>query len=321
MQGLHQTMLGGRGRVAADRLPPLRQPYATWRRDVRSWLRKATRAMAAELDAGFDSAAKDLERLTRMGGQRPVCALAGLVNTGKSSILNAMFDDVTKTRFAVADARCTTAVQREELGQWDMVDTPGLDAFRDDDGLALDTLLDSDALLFAHSVVDGEMDEPELACLRALARRFPLDQRQSRLLLILSKIDEERDRVEGGKVRQGIKTQWETIVGVAPRTFEISAHRYYAGRGKGKQGLVDASGVPALCTALAADGTWAASQRTEFWAGRVCVAVEPVVAAMKLAGARVDEVIHAARASAQEYSDKANTELNALMEQIDNAVR
>ena len=87
------------------------------------------------------------------GGAAVTIANTGLVNSGKSSLFNALLDSFEQERFPVGAVRTTMQGDRENLCQGvDIVDTPGIDASDDDDDAAYSALMEADLIVAVHNI-------------------------------------------------------------------------------------------------------------------------------------------------------------------------
>lgn len=175
--------------------------------------------------------------------KKPVIAVCGLVNTGKSYLLNMLTQHIDEEYFKTADQRETTATKRLETEQYIYLDTPGLDANAQDDAIAQQDIAEADIVLFVHQP-QGELDSSELAFLRQLKDRFGKSAKHS-ITIVISKIDKESaSKIDA--IDQEIQKQCQENLGTLFTTFQVSNTRYKTGISQQKNGLIQASHIEAL---------------------------------------------------------------------------
>ena len=85
----------------------------------------------------------------------------GLLNHGKSSLLNALVDDSKNETFKVSDGRETRKSKEVNFSDFSYVDTPGLNADNEDNSMALEAIKVSDINLFCHNPNTGGLNQAE----------------------------------------------------------------------------------------------------------------------------------------------------------------
>lgn len=99
---------------------------------------------------------------------------AGVMNHGKSSLLNALLGNVV---FPENDIRTTVQIQSENwFDNVYLVDTPGLSAEQEDDLVAADAYRRANMILFVHTVAVGELHENELNAINRIKKIFDNDK-------------------------------------------------------------------------------------------------------------------------------------------------
>lgn len=172
--------------------------------------------------------------------EKPAIAVYGLMNAGKSFLLNMLTQNVKTEYFKTADQRETSAVKRLETADYIYLDTPGLDANEQDDLSANQGVADADIVLFVHQP-QGELEFVEVEFLRRLKDNFGTAARTS-IIIVISKIDKEsQDKID--LIRQKIESQCQAELGFAPTTLTVSNTRYKAGVEKNQAGLIQASHI------------------------------------------------------------------------------
>lgn len=176
-------------------------------------------------------------------------ANTGLVNSGKSSLFNALLADTHDTeRFPVGAVRTTKHGDRECLSDGvDIVDTPGIDAADEDDNIAFETLMAADLIVATHNIKMGMLNKSEYDWLARLAKGMKKDEIGRRLIFACTWIDERDQDTEAYKSAvEETKRQVFEALGVEVPVWEVSAKRYMTARKKGKKGLEQASKIPSF---------------------------------------------------------------------------
>ena len=174
---------------------------------------------------------------------KPIIAVVGLMNAGKSYLLNMLAQYIEEEYFKTADQRETVANKMLETEQYIYLDTPGLDANTQDDAIAQQGVAEADIVLFVHQP-QGELDSSEVAFLRQLKEKFGKFAKHS-IIIVISKIDKE-PASKIAAIDQEIQKQCQEKLGTVFTTFQLSNTRYKTGISQKKDGLVDASHIDAL---------------------------------------------------------------------------
>lgn len=195
----------------------------------------------------IESRSADLALIAHATPSKPIIAVCGLMNAGKSYLLNMLTQRIDQEYFKTADQRETTANKTLETEQYIYLDTPGLDANIRDDAIAHQGIADADLVLFVHQP-QGELDSSELDFLRQLKARFGKFSKHS-IVIIISKIDKEpASKID--TIDKEIQKQCEEKLGTVFTTFQVSNTRYKAGISQQKNGLVQASHIDTLARHL-----------------------------------------------------------------------
>ena len=174
---------------------------------------------------------------------KPCVAVWGVMNAGKSYLLNMLTDHIQVEYFPTNDVRETAEIKIFESSRFRYLDTPGLDANSADDALAIAGADAAELVLFVHQPI-GELDQIELDCLKKLKMAFG-EQAEQCILVVLSKADAEpAEKVASIEAR--IKEQLDTLLNFKPRCFQVSGARFHKGVQQHKEGLVRASQVGEL---------------------------------------------------------------------------
>lgn len=177
----------------------------------------------------------------------PRVAACGIYNAGKSSLLNTLAGQFGEgaEAFKTGAARVTSTVSELEVAGVTLVDMPGVDGATDDDETAWQGMLGGDCYLYVHRLMAAEFEQSELEFLGLLKEQ--VRGLESRLVLVISQIDEVGDPEEAARREAAIRTAFTAAVGFEPRwTFAVSAARYKKGHVEGKAGLINISGIPEL---------------------------------------------------------------------------
>ena len=180
-----------------------------------------------------------------VGDAKPVVAAWGLMNAGKSYLLNMLTDHIQEECFRTCDLRETAELKRFETSNYIFLDTPGLDANEDDDSVAHQGAAQADIVLFVHQP-QGELEKSEIDFLRQLKASFG-EYAEKNIILILSKIDSE-DSAKINVIEKRMLEQCQEILNFQPRCFQISGTRFHNGMKQNQDGLVRASHIQELKT-------------------------------------------------------------------------
>lgn len=220
---------------------------------------------------------------------KPVVAAYGLMNSGKSSLLNMLTEHVEQEFFKTNDIRETSENSTCDFGDFTFLDTPGLDANALDDLTAGEGEAAADIVMFVHQP-QGELDAAEMDFLGALAGSFGLRAAEN-IILVLSKIDkasvQELDAIEGK-----IRVQCLGKVGFEPIIIRVSSKRYETGVLNQKPALCAQSGVDALRQKLAVAAQGAQHARNERKLVKVRALLEQAEAADAAMASRRSELCH-----------------------------
>lgn len=175
--------------------------------------------------------------------EKPVIVTWGLMNAGKSSLLNMLTQHIEQEFFKTNDFRETTEVSAYEGDQYIYLDTPGLDANTADNLEALKGIKKADIVLFVHQL-QGELEANEVEFLKDVRTSFG-QYAEKNIILILSKVDKE-DRSKVDQIQKKVLEQCEQYLGFQPKCFQISNKLYQQGIQKHKEGLVRHSHIEDL---------------------------------------------------------------------------
>lgn len=157
---------------------------------------------------------------------KPTIVVWGLMNAGKSYLLNMLSEHINNPFFKVADQRETAVNKDFDAGDRVYVDTPGLDANESDDLEAFLATRTADIVLFVHQL-QGELEAKEIEFLKDLKESFGGHANQN-IVMILSKIDKE-DEEKVSQIQSRVLQQCQKHLDFTPKIFQISNTIYQTG--------------------------------------------------------------------------------------------
>lgn len=167
----------------------------------------------------------------------------GMVNSGKSSLFNVLIDSQTEY-FKTGPVRTTATADTYDMGDYQFVDTPGIDVNDQDDALAYSTIMSSDLILMIHNIKTGPLQRKEVEWLEKIVANINNPEAvQKRLIFVISwKDSRERDSDYEDMVNS-LKKMVFDVCQVKIPVFEISVKKYKAGQEKNSQKLIESSNV------------------------------------------------------------------------------
>lgn len=193
--------------------------------------------------AGCTELAKRWEGLERkrQAGNTVTVANTGRVNSGKSTLFNALLD---RRRFDEGAVRTTVKGEREKLcSGLDLLDTPGTQATSEDDEEAFAAVVEADLIVFVHNSKEP-LDRFESEWLARLGQSLGRDRIADRLVFVSSWLDKGEQVQNFGGLQESLRGQVLNALGTEADIWEVSALRYFNGRERKKEGLVKASRIP-----------------------------------------------------------------------------
>ena len=179
----------------------------------------------------------------KKGSTKPVVVAWGLMNAGKSYLLNMLTQHIQDEYFKTNDFRETAEVKKFETEDFVFLDTPGLDACAKDDLTAIDGVDKANIVLFVHQL-QGELEAIEIEFLQGLVNSFG-EYASDNIIIVLSKVDKEtNDKVEA--IKQKVLDQCEIYIGFEPQCIAVSNTVYKKGAEKNIQGLMKNSNIDIL---------------------------------------------------------------------------
>lgn len=180
---------------------------------------------------------------TKQETTKPIIAVWGLMNAGKSYLLNMLSNNIDHEFFKTNDIRETAELKRLELGDRIYLDTPGLDANKVDDMIALQGASKADVVLFVHQL-QGELEQVEIDFLQNIRQSFGKFADKN-IIMVISKVDKESlEKVD--EIQNKVLMQCQEVLGFTPTCFQISNTRYRKGVQEHKDGMVKASHIDDL---------------------------------------------------------------------------
>lgn len=178
---------------------------------------------------------------------KPVYVAYGLMNSGKSSLLNILTNNIELEFFKTNDIRETTENKEFDGEQYIFIDTPGLDANHQDDAQAASGVRQADIVLFVHQP-QGELEANEISFLQKLVSSFG-EHASKHIIIVLTKADKE-DAMKIDAIARRIAEQCDAELNFFPSIFKVSNSRYRAGKLKSQDVLLERSSIPELVAHL-----------------------------------------------------------------------
>lgn len=175
--------------------------------------------------------------------EKPMIVTWGLMNAGKSYLLNMLTNHIDNEFFKTNDFRETAVVSSFETDQYIYLDTPGLDANTEDNLEALKGIKKADIVLFVHQL-QGELEATEIEFLKNVRTSFG-QYAEKNIIFILSKVDKE-DMTKVNQIQVRVLEQCKEYLGFQPQCFQISNKLYQQGIQKHKDGLIRNSHIEEL---------------------------------------------------------------------------
>lgn len=181
--------------------------------------------------------------LHKNADNRPTIVAYGLMNAGKSFLLNMLTQHIEEEFFKTNDIRETAEIKKFESEKYIYLDTPGLDANEADDVQAQFGVDQADVVLFLHQP-QGELEANEVKFLKDLRESFG-GYAESNIILVISKVDkEESEKIN--LIEEKIKAQCVQEIGFSPKVFKVSNSLYRAGVEEHIDGLIIHSRIKSL---------------------------------------------------------------------------
>lgn len=150
-------------------------------------------------------------------------AVFGLLNSGKSTLLNILTDHIDEDFFQTGDHSVTVKNQILETDEMIYIDTPGIDGGDQDDIVATVGKDKADVILFVHNA-SKELEQEEIDLLLELQKTFGPTTKDS-VILVMSRAD-SLDPEDLSKVQNKIKEQCASLLNEELEVLTISSHMY-----------------------------------------------------------------------------------------------
>ena len=171
----------------------------------------------------------------------------GMVSSGKSSLYNILINSNQEEFFPIGAARTTTKSSCYDYKNISYIDTPGIDVRNEDDALAFSTIIESDIILMIHNVRTGPLNKSEVDWLNRITKGMSsVEMCLSRIILVLSWKDTREKDKDYSELVDNLKEQVFEIIGGEIPVFEVSSKKYLQGMDKGKDVLIEKSGITEL---------------------------------------------------------------------------
>ncbi|MBD5167115.1 MAG: hypothetical protein HDT12_04985 [Helicobacter sp.] len=167
----------------------------------------------------------------------------GIMNHGKSTMLNALLDNTDDSLFKVADKRETRENQYERRNGICWTDTPGFDADEDDDNKALAGIKHLKIGLFVHKASTGELHANEVEVLRKISNTYEKTFMDNTCIVLNKDINDDE---ELKRVHEKISEQLEDLLGESLKIFPCNPKSYQKGFREHKKILMGKSGITEL---------------------------------------------------------------------------
>lgn len=187
---------------------------------------------------------KLIDDLSRNHGKSFRVTCAGVYNSGKSSLLNALTDS---EHFQVGDVPTTAAIDELTVDGLTYVDTPGLNANDMDNATAIKAFKDADLIIFVSNLMNGGLNSAEAKYLTALSEILGGKENLRRqTLFVMSNLHQTPDG-QAPEISAEHRGNIEKAFGFAPEDIMLyDAVTYKTGVSTNQKALIKASGIPAL---------------------------------------------------------------------------
>lgn len=181
---------------------------------------------------------------SRIWDYNPVIVAWGLVNGGKSTLLNLLSPNLDTLYFAEKDIQETAALKQYESENCTWLDIPEFDTYSFPLSVENASVKQPDTILFVHQL-NKDLEASEITSLKMLCELFG-ELASKHIILVLSKIDDNQNPDDIEKQQHCILKQWQEKLGFEPKCFLISSKYYQDGRGKNIDCLIQNSNIDKL---------------------------------------------------------------------------
>lgn len=176
--------------------------------------------------------------------------IAGNVKAGKSTLINAIFNDENLCSTGVI--RTTVENQMIESEHYRILDTPGINANDDDTAVAEQGYNRADFFIYVHNVVEGEFLAQELSFLKQISDYFSDDEQFIRNTLVILTNAHQLDEEALLLAKTKIEEQLRLITNKPVKLFIVDSISYLNALASNKQLLMEESQIPVLQHAIEA---------------------------------------------------------------------
>lgn len=190
-------------------------------------------------------------KLKALENDRIVITNTGVVSSGKSTLFNALIGTLEE-RFKTGAARTTIAKDIEQLTDTiDIIDTPGIDVYDEDDETALNAVLSSSLIVMVHNIKMGMLHQNEVNWLRRITATITDTQElKARFIFVCSWIDARMMEPTFIDTVNETKRILFDVLGTEVDVYLVSAKLYNKGMETGKEQFIEKSGINQLKTAM-----------------------------------------------------------------------
>lgn len=167
---------------------------------------------------------------------------AGLLKAGKSELFNAISG---KETFETGVVRTTIKNKELDLGEYILIDTPGLDANFEDSKVAFEGYKNADIMVFVHNAIDGELNKIEIDSIGKIIELY--DDKKiffDSSILVISHKDQLPDEKEQEKLLSTINNQIKKIFNEEfSYMIGVNSNGYIKGLKENKKLLMESSNI------------------------------------------------------------------------------
>lgn len=229
-------------------------------------------------------------------------AVFGLLNSGKSTLLNILTNHIDEDFFQTGDHRVTVKNQVLESEDIIYIDTPGIDGSAQDDIVASIGKDKADIILFVHNAAK-ELEQEEIDLLLELKNTFGQHTKDS-VILLMSRAD-SIDPEDLNKVQNKIHEQCTSLLNEELEILSISSHLYrksmHETEERRKNGFLKLSNIDVLNQKI--------SERV--------ANIDPMLAYTERMSAKIEQILSLNNTLQQEFKSLANQieqEFNSSLE-------
>lgn len=192
---------------------------------------------------------KDIQTLQELTNEmreyNTIVTCMGLYNHGKSTLLNCLINDYNLQTFKTADIRETYKNKSVKYGDFTFVDTPGLNANKNDDKRVMDAVKKSDINIFVHNVNTGEFVASEIDFFNSIKKYWSNPAEfLNRTIFVLSRIDEVNSKQDIISTANRMKQQLNDIFNIKNiKIIPVSSIDYIDGKLENEKELVVDSNI------------------------------------------------------------------------------